>query len=61
MVKCNDECKPICDFCQHLDRKYEDRDTGESMCLKHSRVVDWLSACECFHCFKASEEAKTNG
>ena len=54
MVLCNPDCVPLCDFCVWLDRP--DPHAGESLCTKHDKIVDWLDACEDFHCGLAGNE-----
>lgn len=52
MIKCSEECEPLCDFCIHFieDDKYED----DGYCSINNKPVSRCDACEdSFHCFRA--------
>lgn len=56
MKLCNDDCKPICDFCKY----YKDNGLvfkGEGICLKLNREVECTDGynCEEFYCFNLEE------
>jgi hypothetical protein len=56
MKICSDDCEPLCDFCIYLERTETNKNDGESMCLKHNKIVDWLDDCEDFHCRRVKDE-----
>lgn len=53
MIKCSEECEPLCDFCIHFieDDKYEVYDDG--YCDIDNKPASRCDYCEDnFHCFR---------
>lgn len=61
MKPCNSECLPVCDFCYHCEKEYEDYDgqkipTGDGLCKLHNKIIDICGYCEDFDCFRNHKE-----
>jgi hypothetical protein len=61
MVKCDDSCHPICDFCAHFlsGIQIRGRDIENGFCIKHKRRQDILRMCDDFHCFASLSFVET--
>lgn len=66
MIRCSNECIPICDFCiwcQH--ERYFDKVNGKRKLIKSQPLFCWLhfkrvgtGYCKNFHCFNAKGKKK---
>lgn len=56
MVKCDDDCIPLCDFCRKWKRDKGPGFWGYCSSKKVRTVI--YDECEEFHCYKAKEDAK---
>ncbi len=53
MMKCGDDCTPICDFCTNF-RMYMEGEIprdGTGLCLAHQADRDAIDSCDQFVCF----------
>ena len=56
MVKCSEDCFPICDFCKHYEDYGIDEFQGDGICLKKDIEVECCDSCnDDFHCFRVKE------
>lgn len=55
MIKCENGCYDICDFCKYHYVSDPMEYSGEAFCKKHNKVVDLVDSCEDFHCRNAKE------
>jgi hypothetical protein len=53
VIKCDDDCIPLCDFCRHW--KCVSIDFWGDCSIKQMRTVLY-DECDDFHCFKVSDE-----
>lgn len=56
MIKCEDNCKELCDFC--IYQMSCGRMAGRGYCIAKDGYVDWCDSCtDDFHCFRSLEKS----
>jgi len=56
MIKCSEDCQPICDFCLYFRNGILIRgaDIEDGWCKRHRRKQALCGACSDFYCYTAS-------
>jgi len=54
MIKCSNDCIPVCDFCIYYDFNGDEYGAyiGKGYCRLHKKNCEPEDYCEDFHCFK---------
>lgn len=59
MIKCSEECEPLCDFCKNFISDKDSEEDGH--CKVTGESVSLTDACEDnFHCFRVEEQGELN-